>query len=135
MRFKQWNMPVRYTYQTLHFIFIVNTEHIVKLKYFTFNWIDADQILKEEHVIVVTMDISIFHIVNHAIVVLKEQHLKFAINKMKHVSVKKMFKELIVIDALMEHIIYKNQIQKVAQNVFALVKQLDVNALIYVHSM
>lgn len=56
------------------------------------------QISKDENVIIVSMDSSVFHIVKHVDAVLKEQHWKFAINKMKPVSVRRMYKVKCAID-------------------------------------
>lgn len=71
--------------------------------------------------------------VNHVDAVLKEPHLKFVINKMNLVIVKKTYKAKHVINVSMERITCKKIIRKVAQNVFALERQRAVNAHIYVY--
>lgn len=90
--------------------------------------LDADQILKDVRAIDVIMDSSIFHIVYHAVVALKEPKKKYVINKMKLASVKKMFRAPHVIVVWMVHTIYKVQIPKVVQNVTVPVRRLVVNA-------
>lgn len=85
--------------------------------------------------IIVSMDSSVFHIVKHVDAALKEQHLKFAINKMRPVSVKRMYKAKCATDVLMEPIIFKSPIQKVAPNVSVSARQHAVIVHICVHSM
>lgn len=86
------------------------------------------KISKEEPVIVVTTDSSISHTVNRVAAALKEPQQRFAINRMKRASVKRMYKDKCAIDALTALTICKRQIQKVALNVSALAKQHVANA-------
>lgn len=88
------------------------------------------KISKEELVIAVTTDSSIFQTVDHAVAALKEPHPRFATNKMKHASVKRMYKVECAIDVWMAHTICKHQIQKVAPNVSASARQRVANVLI-----